>query len=229
MFDSTRPPLLVLPIPTSLITLFPTHEGYNIHPIDNDQILVSYKQGWTMPLSIQIQKFAAEEPLLLVRDKGGITAGASTSDVGYSHQFCSDDGNTPDVALQCAIFPDRPNEQWMLIHKSVTVIWVQYSSSTQYLGGEGHDMEHHYSGKLIVKNFAIRHEFAPRIDRASDTTSESEKQYRIEGRTIFENNWNLTDRDVAEYLGKLLPENGLECYIPAAVKALNRSMQTKRI
>ena len=225
MFDSSRPPLLVQPIVTRNLTLFPTHEGYNLHPIENDMILISYKHGWTFPLSVQMQALISKEPLLLVRDKGGITSGGSYTEKGYAHQFCREDGRAPSIHMRLNLFPERPSEEWMLIQNSITIIWVQYNSTTQYLGDEGHDMEHNYNGKLIIRDFVIKKAFAPRIDKASDIDTKREKQYRVESKTIFDHSWELKDEDPALYLEKTLAANDLERYNPSVATALKRAIR----
>ena len=227
MFDSSRPPLLVQPIEMRNFTLFPTHEGYVIHPIDNDKAIASYKLGWTFPLSVQMQALTTELPLLLVRDKGRITSSGSTFEKGYAHQFCREDGQPPEVHQRLNIFPDKPSQEWMLIRDSVTVIWLQYSSKTQYLGGLGQDMEHHYGGKLLIRNFVIQQAHAPRLDKASDIATAGEKQYRVESSTIFEHSWDLMDQDAVVYLQETLSANGISCYQDAVVTALNRAMQPR--
>ena len=227
MFDSSHPPLLVIPTAARHYTSFPSHEGYVFHPVDDDRALVCYKKGWTIPLSVQMQAIITEAPLLLVRDKGRITSSGSTTDKGYAHQFSHINGQPPEVYLQKAIFPDRPSEEWMLIRNSVTVVWLQYNSKTQYLGSLGHDMEHHYTGKLLIRDFVIKQSYAPRLDRASDVANAGEMQYRVESRTIFEHNWDLTDQDTDVYLEKVLSENDLVPFKPSVMIALNRSMQRK--
>ena len=224
MFDSTRPPLLVQPISAHHLTLFPTHEGYNLHPINNNQTLVCYKQGWTFPLSLQMQALTTDEPLLLIRDKGGRTSSGSASEKGYSHQFCCTDGNPIDPWMKLQIFPDKPSEEWMLARSPISVVWLQYSSNTEYLGTSGHNTVHFYSGKLLIRDFIIQHAFAPRLDRASDVVTAGEKQYRLESNKTFEDSWSLADEDVAQYLEKTLSDSNLEHYWPAVSIALKRAL-----
>ena len=229
MFNSSRPPLLVQPITAHHFTLFPTHEGYTIHPIDSNLSLVSYKQGWTIPLSLQMQAFVTEEPLLLVRDKGGVTSGGSTSSKGYAHQFCNGDGSPVKPFLKSALFPDKPKEEWMLVRGSASIVWLQYGSKTQFLGSSGHQTTRNDYGKLLIRDFTIREAFAPRLDRASDIASAGEKQYRVESHKAFADNWSLTDGDTAAYLEKKLSEHQLDHYWPAVNIALKRAMHEDRV
>ena len=225
MFDSSSPPLLVQPVATDHITLFPPHDGYNIHPYDDKFNFVSYKRGWTIPLSLQMQSLVTEEPLLLVRNKGGITSSGSTSVSGYAHHFCNKDATPLDPYLKLSIFQERPSEEWMLVRNSTTIIWLQYSCKTQFIGSAGNSTIHFYYGKLLIRDFHIRQDFEPRLNRASDIITNGEKLYRVESSTIFSDNWGLTDEDTAEYLEKKLTDNALSRFWPTVGSALKTAMK----
>lgn len=222
MFDSSYPPLLVQPITMQHFTLFPTHEGYFVHPLDGEQALVGYKDGWTFPLSLLQQKFISKAPLLLVRNEGRITTSGSTFDKGYAHQFCREDGQAPISLLQQAIFPEEASADWMLVADSVVMIWLQYGYKVQYCGDSGFDMERHYYGKLLIRNFVIQEDFAPKLDKKADIVG-SAKQYRVASREIYNSSWNVKDRDPAKHLDEILIANDLTQYRPALMVAYKRA------
>ena len=207
--------------------MFPLHEGYSIHPISDERTLVSYRQGWTIPLTPQMQSLIPDDPLLLIRDKGGITSSA-TSDKGYAHQFCGSDGAPIDPYLKLPLFSDRPSEDWMLVSGTATVIWLQYGHTTQYLGSSGHSALHYYNGKFLIRDFVVEQSFAPRLDRAADTASAGEKLFRIESHTIFENSWSLVDEDAEAHVEKTLSDNNLAFFHPAVLAALKRAMVQRK-
>ena len=224
MFSPANPPLLVQPISTHHHSLFPPQEGYTVHQLNGSQALVSYKRGWTFMKTLQLQELASEDPLLLVRNKGGITSSSSTTEKGYAHQFCGENGCPAEPHSSIALFPEKPSEEWMLIRSCATLIWLQYGMKTQYIGSPGDNVLHLNNVKLLIKDLVIRQDFQPRLDRASDITDAGEKQYRVEGRKAFEDSWALEDGDVAEYLEKTLSDNNLDRYWTAVETALKRAM-----
>lgn len=223
MFDSSHPPLLVLPISMQQATLFPSHEGYFVHFINDDRALVSYKDGWTLPLSVQQQKYITNLPLLMVKNTGGITTESTTFNRGYAHQFCREDGSDPVFAYQCELFPDQPRVEWMFIENSVTMIWFQYGNKNQYCGSSGFDIERHYYGKLLIRQFTVKEDYSPGFDKKADDLSINDKQYRVESQKLYCDSWNVIDQSPEKHLTELLASEKLERFQSAVMNALTLS------
>ena len=223
MFDSSRPPLLVLLIPVQQLPLFTESEGYNAHYFSADHILISYKEGWSFPLSLQQQKFATEPPLLLVRSKGRITTAGGTFNKGYSHQFCNEDGGAPSYLYQRELFDDQPGANWMFVQNTITMVWLQYGNTNQYLGEAGSDIERTYYGKLIIRKFLVDLDYAPRLDKNADNSSLCAKLYRVESSDFFNQSWTAIDQAPEAYLNSALRAAGLDRFAPAVKAALKQA------
>lgn len=225
MFDSLWPPMLVQPIDmkSTHITLFPPHEGYCVNFLDEKQALVSYKDGWTLPLSGFMQKFVSDPPLLLVKDSGRVTTASSTVTKGYAHQFCHDDGTELVFQNTAAIFLDQPDDKWMLVPDNITMIWLQHGSKIQYCGEYGYDIERINYGKLLIRKFVIEEDFAPILGKDAATPVSSAKQYRVHSHQIYKDDWSLIDKDVNRYLNEVLISQKLERYQTAVSIALKRA------
>ena len=226
MFESSRPPLLVLLIPIQQLPLFPEAEGYETHYFSSDHILVCYKDGWTFPLSLKQQKFVTSPPLLLVRSKGRVTTAGGTFNKGYAHQFCSEEGREPVPVYQQEIFDDQPGVSWTFIKDSVTMIWLQYGNDNQYLGEAGADIERNFYGKLIIRKFMVALDYAPRLDKNADNYDLCAKAYRVASLDFFNESWTSTDEEPEEHLGARLNANSLSHFVPA-VKAALRQANTR--
>lgn len=223
MFNSLQPPMLVHPIAMRHSTLFPSHEGYCVHFLDEEQALVSYKDGWAFPLSVQQQRFVSGRPFLLLKESGCITSSGSTFSKGYAHQFCQENGREAIFFKRQAIFPDQPDTMWMLIPNTVTMIWLQYGNKNQYCGDSGYEMERIYYGKLLIRSFIIEEDFAPKMGKDAADPVLCAKQYRVYGKQVFMNNWSLKDKDTHEYLTEILRRENLEQYQTAVTIALKRA------
>lgn len=215
--------MLVQPISLQHATLFPSHEGYCIHFLDETQALVSYKDGWTFPLSSHQQRFISAPPLLLLKESGCITSASSTVTKGYAHHFCQDDGTEPVVLSVQAIFPDQPDDKWMLIPNTITMIWLQYGNKDQYCGASSYEIERIYYGKLLIRKFDIEEDFAPRLGKDAADPVLNAKQYRVHSQQLYNGNWSLTDQDANDYLKGVLSSQTLERYQTAVTIALKRA------
>ncbi|MCL1906002.1 MAG: hypothetical protein FWG06_03225 [Clostridiales bacterium] len=220
MFDSTQPPLLVLPVTMQQTTLFSSQEGYNLHITNENRVFVSYKRGWTLPLSVQQRKFVSTEPLLLIRNKGRITSEGSTFIKGYAHQFADENGKEPAYVLKEAIFPDATDTEWTLVPGKVNMVWLQYGFKNQYCGDSSVDMEKFYYGKIMVFRFSIVEDVAPRLDKKADIPDTHEKQYRVMEDLLLNEGWSLTDGDTQQHIISLLSSHGLGAFTDAAKTAL---------
>lgn len=223
MFDSSRPPLLVQPVSKDYITLFTPYEGYNVHFISEDQALVSYRDGWIFPLSLQHQKYISAEPLLMVKDSGEVTSSTSTTAKGYAHIFCRENGQELLYSYKLNVFPEFPKVEWMFVQDTAIMIWFQYGCKTQFLGGSGHDVERIYYGKLLIRKFEIKKDIAPGFDKKADIAAASSRLIRVESTQIYNDGWNVNDDNPEKYLCKVLTANGLDCYKNAVIKAFSMS------
>ena len=223
MFSSSHPPLLVLPVSPEMAANFPKDRGYNQHPLDDKTLALSYMSGWTFPLSIEQREHIKATPLLLVRNKGGVTSEGSTFIKGYAHSFIRSDGQPPESVYNQAIFLDKPNEKWMLVPDRVNVVWLQCGYKNQYLGDLGNDMEKYHYGKLMILNYTIEMDIAPRLDRKADVLQMREIQYRVHDKQLLNASWSRVDDTTQEYLYTLLSEHGLEGYKETVSEALHRA------
>ena len=214
MFNPMNPPFLTLPVSQDELTRLMKHEGYNSHTIHDGQILVSFQEGWTIPLTADEKKLINSEPLLLLRNSGRITSEGSTSLKGFAHQFCKVNGDTLPVEYTKKIFPDNLFESWMLVPESAAVVWLQYQSKTQYLGEAGHDSVSYYYGKILISTLTIRKDSVPRLDKNADNLSLRPIQYRVEENVLISRDWNTTDEDPVKYLMDLLSSNALDQFKP---------------
>lgn len=227
MFNSLYPPLLVIPVPKEYVTLFPLHEGYYTHVLAEDQALVSYKDGWTIPLTVQQKKYIDTSPLLMVKDSGGITTDSVTSTKGYAHKFCRKDGQEPVFLHKLAMFPEQPDSQWMFIQNSVTMIWLQYGNKNQYCGESSFDMERIYYGKLLIREFDIREDIAPSFDKRADDITLNAKQFRVESHQFYNGAWCVNDYPPEKHLQEILTANNLDHYLSAVTGALEKARGSK--
>ena len=221
MFDMLRPPLLVHMINNEHIALFPANEGYQSHPFSEDHTLVGYSSRWTFPLSVPQQKCVSVPPMLLVRNSGGVTSSSSTTTKGYAHEFCLENGQEPECFYKQNLFPEKSNDNWMLIQNTVTMIWFQYGNKTQYYSTG--DLERIYYGKLLIRKFDITEDVAPGFDKKADIMSLHSKQLRVESHHIYLGGWNVTDDSPELHLNTLLSSNNLGRYIKAVNAALKRA------
>ena len=220
MFDSYRPPLLVQPVAKDYVSLFSPHEGYAVHYLHDDLILVGYKDGWLLPVSPQQQAYITDAPLLMVKNSGSVTSRTSTTTKGYAHVFCQDDGTQPDALYKLKIFPHESDIEWMLINERVTMIWFQYGEKLQFLGGSGHETERFHYGKLLIRNFEIKENVAPGFDKKADIHSASAKLKRVESTQVFSSGFNVNNDDPKQHLIKLLSEHNLKRFQEPVSKAL---------
>ena len=222
MFDPHRPPFLVIPFDKQNAHSFPESAGYIHHPFDESRILVSHGEGWTFPVSVA-QHAIPKRPLLLVRDKGGVTSEGSSSLKGYAHQFVDAAGNPPAVAHNQAIFSELPDDEWMLIESTVDVIWMQYGYKNQYLGEAGTESMRIRYGKLIILRLTIEEDLGPSLDRRADMREMHNRQYRVCETPILNTAWSVMDKDTWEYLGPFLKDHGLAKYHDAIYTASERA------
>lgn len=223
MFNSLQPPMLVQPIQIRYNSLFPSHEGYCVHYLNENQALVSYKDGWTFPLSIQQQRFISMQPFLMLKESGRITSSSSTFSKGYAHQFCQENGAEPAYMSIEAIFPDLPDDMWMLIPSTITLIWLQYGNKNQYCGESGFDLERIYYGKLLIRKFNIKEVFAPKMGKDAADAMPGDKMYHIDSTQLYKGDWSFKDKDTNEYLREVLKSQNLERYQTAVTIALKRA------
>ena len=222
MFDIHHPPILVVPVAAQHIYDFSEKAGYHNHLFFDNKVLLSYGDGWTFPVPARKKTVLTEPPMLLVRNKGGVTSESSRARSGYAHQFINDNGSEPVCFYERSIFSEAPDE-WMFINDSVNVIWLQSTTQNQYLGGEGSDMLLYQYGKLIIMKLAIVMDVAPSLDRKADITDMRDIQYRVSDQQIFNTSWNMTDRDTKQHLTQVLSERGLDCFQNATEISLLRA------
>lgn len=223
MFSSLQPPMLIQPINMRYSSLFPPHEGYTVHFIDENQAFAGYKDGWTFPLSGQQQRFVSAPPMLLIKESGCITSAGSTFSKGYAHQFCQENGTEPIYLSLQALFPDRPEDKWMLVPNSVTMVWLQYRNKNQYCGDSGYEMERIYYGRILIRRLDIVELFPPRIGKDAANPNMGDKMYYINTVNLFKDDWSLVDRDTNEYLCEALANQKMERYQHAVTIALKRA------
>ncbi|MCL1828903.1 MAG: hypothetical protein FWG32_05345 [Oscillospiraceae bacterium] len=224
MFSSKCPPLLVLPTDPQTEAYFPADKGYCIHPLNESLKLVSYRDGWTLPLPAQEKKVTTEAPLLLVRNKGGVTSQSSTIIKGYAHQFVKDDGKAPVPLYKQAIFPDEPEDEWLLIPNTVNVVWLQYGFSNQPLGSDlAVDTEMCHYGKILILKLLTEEDRAPRLDKKAEYANMHDRQYRVRDMQLFSINWSLINRNVRQFIFEQLSVRDMEMYAPAVDVALSRA------
>lgn len=227
MFDSANPPFLTLPVSALESEIFPNSEGYNTHTTPDGQIYISYRDGWTLPLTSKQKKSIHAEPLLLLRNSGHITSAGSSFNKGFAHQFCKLGGEELSDDLIKDIFPDRPNDKWMLAPDGAAVIWLQFSYKNQSLGALGHDMAKIYYGKLLIIELTIRKDYVPRLDKNADNPDIRSLQYRVEEKFLISQHWNTVDEDPEKHLSALLSTNSLTHYAPALKHAISRAVSYK--
>ena len=223
MFDSSHPPFLVLPITAQQISLFPSHEGYYTHFLSDTQAIVSYRDGWTLPLSVQQQVYITDFPLLMIRNSGGITSRSSTSDKGYAHHFCRADGQEPRYVYQHSVFPDKPDDVWRFAQDNITMIWLQYGNKNQYCGGSTFELERNYYGKLLLREFIINEVSAPRFDKTADINTTNGKLFYVASNQLCNTSWNVKDGVPEEHMQNLLKEFHLERFQTTMLTALRRA------
>lgn len=214
MFNPLNPPFLVLPVTSEESEKLMKHEGYYSHTTYDDQALVSFQDGWTLPLSPDEKKSISSEPLLLLRNSGRITSEGSSSAKGFAHQFCKINGDELSRDHANRVFAERLRENWMLVPESAAVVWLQYQYSTQYLGEEAHDSVTYYYGKLLICTLVIQRDSVPRLDKNADNLSMRPVQYRVEEKVLISRDWNTTDEDPVNYLMGLLSESSLDRFKP---------------
>ena len=220
MFNPTNPPFITLPITPTEAKMFSKHEGYNAHEVSADLTLVSFQEGWTLPLSAQEKKLVIEEPLLLLRNTGKITSEGSSFARGFAHQFCKMNGDDLPKNLVKVVFPDRKDENWMLVPESAAVVWLQYSYKTEYLGESGHDSETYYYGKLLISTLAVQRDSVPRLDKNADNLGLRAIQYRVEEKVLISREWTTTDEDPQGYLMDILSSHDLDHYKAPLAQAI---------
>lgn len=224
MYDSANPPFLTLSVSPDKATMFSQQDGYSTHTAPDDQILVGFRDGWTLPLSVQQNKQISSEPMLLIRDTGHITSAGSSFNKGFAHQFCMLDGSILPDNLVRSVFPDRPKDRWMLVPEGVAMVWLQYSYKYQSLGELGHDTERFYYGKLLIISLTICKDFMPRLDQNADNLDMRSILYRVEEKHLATHDWNTIDEEPREHLLNFVSSNNLERYSPAIETALNRAL-----
>ena len=223
MFDEKRPPILVIPLASQHIREFDKHSGFHNHPYMNNNMLVSFGDGWTFPVSVRKKDLISEPPLMLVRNSGGVTSESSRSRSGYAHHFVREDGSEPDSVRKLDIFHKKTDEEWMLIPDTVNVVWLQFTTQNQYLGNEGSDMIQYQYGRLIILNLRIVVDVAPSLDRKADIPEMHDMQYRVKDQQLFNTSWSMTDIDSASHLSDILTECSLDRYKDAVDIALHRA------
>lgn len=223
MFNVQNPPFLILPVSAEGAQALMKRDGYTEHVTSDGKIYVSYEDGWTLPVSAENRKLIDAEPLLLLRNSGRITSEGSTFTKGFAHQFCQANGSEITQSRYQSIFPDRPNDKWMLIPESAAVIWLQYSNKTQFLGEMGQDSERFYYGKLLISTLTIKKDSVPRLDKNADNLSLRSMQYRVEEKVLITRDWNTTDEVPEEYLNSLLAGKDLGNFSAVLSVAITRA------
>jgi hypothetical protein len=223
MFDSKRPPFLVQMIKMPQASLFPPQEGYDTQFFEDDLVLVSFRDGWTFPMSARQQAHVTFLPLLLLKNVGGLTASGSNFDKGYAHQFCGLDGKEPECAYMHTVFHDQPDQKWMLVKNNVAMVWFQYGNTNEYLGEVGQAIETNYYGKILIREFHIKETGAPRFDKYADRDNTGNKLFFVESKQVLNIDWAIKDQDSDKYLTELLGQHGLSVYNDAVLAALQRA------
>lgn len=210
MFNPLNPPFLVMPVTQEESVRLLKHEGFDTHTTYDDQILVSFQDGWTLPFTADEKKLVTSEPLLLLRNSGRITSEGSSSAKGFAHQFCKVSGDELPRDYAARVFPERLRDNWMLVPEGAAVVWLQYQYKTQYLGEEAHDSVTYYYGKLLICSLTIQKDSVPRLDKNADNLSLRPIQYRVEEKVLISCDWNTTDENPVDYLMGILSEKGLD-------------------
>ena len=228
MFDSHHPPLLTLLMNKAQALNFPEERGYVHHPVAEDQVALCYGEGWTFPVSVEQKRFITESlPLLLVRNKGGVTSEGSTFLKGYAHQFIRSNGQEPEYLMEKEIFPDSPDVKWMLIPNQVNMIWLQYGYKNQHLGGSGYDTQEFHYGKIMIRELTVVEDISPRLDRKADVANMHNIQYRVFDNQILNTSWNSEESETSIRLQEILASRGLYDYQEAVSIALKRAGYTE--
>jgi len=204
MFDFSKPPLLVLPVASEHAAIFSQNNGYSTHLLDDDLVLIGYKEGWILPLLAEHRRVITDVPLLMVKNSGGVTTGTSTSKKGYAHVFCDEAGSEP--------APVYRQDEWMLIRDSITMIWFQYGEKMQFVGDSGNDSERFYYGKLLIRKFDIRQSIAPGFDKKADVLAASAMLLRVEPTQIYSGGWNINNDAPEKCLSEIIAANRLTHY-----------------
>ena len=223
MFDPSCPPLLVLLMKPDQVASFPESDGYIHHPISESQVALCYREGWTFPVTPDRMKLITGRPLMLVRDRGGVTSEGSTFLKGYANQFVNDCGGTPGFEEKLAIFNEGPQDEWMLVPCNVNVIWLQYGYKYQFLGGSGHERQEFHYGKLMIRELTVVEDYAPRFDRKADIAAMHSKQFRVHDHQLLDTSWNRADGGTLQQIQELLLSRGLNVYLKAVEAALMRA------
>jgi hypothetical protein len=223
MFSLTTPPWLVLSVDSKTAAALPAADGYNHHPVKDGQTLVSFASGWTFQVPAKLKAALTGPPLLLVRNKGAITASGGTSQKGYAHQFLRDDGNEPEYLSKLRLFDDKPDDEWLLVPKQVNAVWLQYGYKNQHLSGSSSEIIRYQYGKLIIFRLAIEEDEAPTMNRKADIPGAHDMQYRVRGRQILNTSWSLVDQDTKDHIDTILKERWLDNCANAVNIALSRS------
>lgn len=211
MFDYKNPPFMVIPIEESAEDLFPLAGGYITHNFKKGMKLVSFRDGWVFPLDLKQRSVLTEPPLLLVRDKGRITSESSFSRKGYAHRLVNPSGRELDIAYRHAIFVEKSENIWLLLHHSVDVIWLQYEYHSELLGNSA-ELKQQTSGVALIIRFTIERDYGPRLDKNADDPSQQHLLYRVKSETIFRTSWNLEEFP-DKFLQERLRTEGLPFYI----------------
>jgi hypothetical protein len=204
MFDSQRPPLLVLPVACEYASCFSEDDGYSSHLLYDDLALIGHKEKWILPLSAEQRRVITDVPLIMVKNSGGVTSGTSTSKKGYAHVFCDEAGSEP--------APVYRKDEWMLIRDSITMIWFQYGEKMQFVGDSGNDSERFYYGKLLIRKFDIKESIAPGFDKKADVLAASAMLLRVEPTQIYSGGWNINNDDPQKCLIEIIAANRLTHY-----------------
>jgi hypothetical protein len=220
MFDVNHPPLMVMPVTSDQIQLLPESEGFLLHRVAEDEVYACYKTGWTFPIYVETKSSFTGIPLLLVRDKGRVTAEGSAFLKGYAHRFVLDNGQPPNIAPNSRIFPNDKHSNWLLVPGYVNVVWLQYGYRGRTAEGPVAIQEQTDSGKLLILRLEVVKDSAPRLDKKADIPEMHNIQYRVNERQLFYENWSVINQDPMVYLGKLLDEKGLPLFKDAVRKAL---------
>jgi len=194
---------------------------YCLHPFLENNMLVSCVDGWTFPF--KTKEFLPGPPMLMVRNKGGVTSESSTVRKGYAHQFVNEQGEDAECIYKRAIFPEAPDIEWMLVPHTVNAVWLQYGDKSQYLGEKGYDILKQQFGKLIIFRMTVDLDIAPCMDRKADITELHDHQYRVRSTQLLNTSWSISDQDSQAHLFALLAERRLEKYQRAVAAALARA------
>jgi hypothetical protein len=220
MFDVNHPPLMVMPVSSAQTKLLPPGEGYILHRAADDEVYACYKSGWTFPLSIEARGLFKDKPLLLIRDKGRVTAEGNAFLKGYAHRFVLDNGMSPDIAPNGRVFPDDKHSNWLLVPEYVNVVWLQYGYNSRTAVGPVtyHDQTDY--GKLMILRLEIVVDHAPRLDKKADIPEMHNIHYRVNERQLLYEDWSVDNQNPMNYLSALLKKKGLAVYEEAVRKSL---------